>query len=312
MAPFQLRVRPLYPCTVSAIVHLTRSSASVRCSPWPGPHSARRLHSETTLPQAQDDDATSPDTGNAACRVHTSPGRSGSGASSSSYSDTASCPAGHTAGLLAGTSMAKSAAGLTGPSPSSASPGARPPTLTSSVPRSSASHPFRPDPSCRTTAPKDRSLALSRITPTVTPASARWRDLHVGDHLHGVALFARLRCTSYPFPLCCRSPPGRAASAASTTEPPWAPSALSAPSPLAHRRHRLRDDRLRADPHGTAHAPLQQSVLLHLHHRRLNLSTSRTRLARTPTAGDAHHLNARPRTPMPSPLSLRYRWADHL
>ena len=116
-----------------AIVHPTRPFASVRCSPWRGPHSARRLHSATTLPRAQDDDATSQDTGNAACRIHTPPEpkciSTRSGASSSSYSDTASCPAGHTAALLAVTSMSKSAAvSLTSPSFSSVSPGPRPPT----------------------------------------------------------------------------------------------------------------------------------------------------------------------------------------
>ena len=50
-----------------------------------------------------------------------------SGASSSSYSDTASCPAGHTAELLAVTSMSKSVAvSLTGRSSLSTSAGARP------------------------------------------------------------------------------------------------------------------------------------------------------------------------------------------
>ena len=43
-------------------------------------------------------------------------------------------------------------------------------------------------------------------------------------------------------------------SAASPTAPPSAPSALSAPSPLPHRRHPLRDDRPCDDPRGTARA----------------------------------------------------------
>ena len=93
--------------------------------------------------------------------------------------------------------MSKSAAvSLTVPSPSSASPGVRPPTgLTNSAPLSSASHPFRPDPydvsHHSSEGPIPRSLNSS-ITPTIT-ATARRRDLRVGDHPHGVALFASLR-----------------------------------------------------------------------------------------------------------------------
>ena len=80
MAPFHLRVRSLLSPhaarTVCATVRLTLPHASVRCSPSPGPHSARTLHPVTTLPQAQDDYATSQDTGHAARRAHTPPGRS--------------------------------------------------------------------------------------------------------------------------------------------------------------------------------------------------------------------------------------------
>ena len=53
MAPFQLRVRTLYPRTqpvpFTPSVHPTRPAASVRCSPWRGPHSARRLLSRRPL-----------------------------------------------------------------------------------------------------------------------------------------------------------------------------------------------------------------------------------------------------------------------
>ena len=207
--------------------------------------------------------------------------------------------------------MSKSAAvSLTGPSPSLVSPGARPPTgLTNSVPLSSASHPFRPDPydvsHHSSEGPIPRSVNSS-ITPTVTPASLP---------LDGVTSTWVITCTALlssqvsdtspriPSPCDrCRSRPGRAASASSTTAPRWAPSALSAPSPLPHRRHRLRDDRPRADPRGTAHAKASPTV-------RIPPSPpppshgicppAGTRLARTPTAGAAHHLNARPRTPMP-------------
>ena len=170
MAPFQLRVRTLYPRTQP----VPSTPLSIRLGPSPPsdvhPGEVRTQHVGSTRRPLSPELRTPPP-------PHRTPGtqRAGltsrakcistrSGASSSSYSDTASCPAGHTAALLAVTSMSKSAAvSLTGPSPLSASAGARPPTgLTNSVPYALPPiHCVRIHTTCRTTAPKDRSHAPS-------------------------------------------------------------------------------------------------------------------------------------------------------
>ena len=154
MAPFQLRVRTLYPRTQP----VPFTPLSIRLGPPPPsdvhpgevrtqhvaplgdhspPSSGRRRHLTGHRERSEQGSHTS----RAKC-ISTR-----SGASSSSYSDTASCPAGHTAALLAVTSMSKSAAvSLTGRSP----PYALPPIRC-----------VRIHTTCRTTAPKDRSHAPS-------------------------------------------------------------------------------------------------------------------------------------------------------
>ena len=79
MAPFQLRVRTLYPRTQP----VPFTPLSIRLGPPPPsdvhPGEVRTQHvGATTLPRAQGDAATSQDTGNAASRAHTPPGRSAS------------------------------------------------------------------------------------------------------------------------------------------------------------------------------------------------------------------------------------------
>ena len=219
--------------------------------------------------------------------------------------------------------MSKSAAvSLTSPSSSSASPGARPPTgLTNSVPLRSASHPLCPEPyvvshhSSRRTDPtlSQRVYHPHRHTGV---AAARRRHLHVGDNLHCVPLFARLgHLYLVPLPLVSAVglPPGRAAkSASSTIAPPSAPLARSAPSPLPHRRHRLRDDRpmcrptWHCSPNSLSNSPYSSICATAVPR---NLSTSRytsrahTDSRRRPSPERASsYLDA-------SPLSLRYRCA---
>ena len=126
MAPFQLRVRTLYPRTQP----VPFTPLSIRLGPPPPsdvhPGEVRTQHvgsSRRHLTGHRERSEQGSHTSRAKC-ISTR-----SGASSSSYSDTASCPARHTAALLAVTSMSKSAAvSLTGRSPLSASAGARPPT----------------------------------------------------------------------------------------------------------------------------------------------------------------------------------------
>ena len=174
MAPFQLRVRTLNPRT-QPVPFAPLSIGGLGPPPTSDVHAGevRTQHvGSTRRPLSPELRTTTPPHGTPWAqlrRVHTPPGRSASPparrASSSSYSDTASCPAGHTAALLAVTSMSKSAAvSLTSPiiliglpwrpAPDRAHQ-LRPPTLC--LP-SVVSGTIR---SVRTTAPKDRSHALS-------------------------------------------------------------------------------------------------------------------------------------------------------
>ena len=70
--------------TPAEVFHEARNATVDRSNVTEGPPErvlvslARRLQSATTLPRAQDAAATSQDTGNAACRIHTPPERSAS------------------------------------------------------------------------------------------------------------------------------------------------------------------------------------------------------------------------------------------
>ena len=286
MAPFQLRVRTLYPRTQPVPSTPLSIRSALRLRPM-FTLARSALSTYTRRPLSPELRTTTP--------PHRTPWAQRAGfthlpgevhlhslGSTSSYSDTASCPAGHTAELLAVTSMSKSAAvSLTGRSPLSASAGARPPTgLTNSVPLRS-SHPLCPE-------PYDVELGV----------------YHPHRHSHhrlGANLDVSDTCTSYPFPLCPLS--------SSTTAPPSPPSARSAPYPLPHRRHRLRDDR------PTAHVALLPQSLSNSPYSSIfatavprNLSTSRytsrahTDSRRRPSPERASSY------PDASPLSLRYRW----
>ena len=177
--------------------------------------------------------------------------------------DTASCPAGHTAALLAVTSMSKSqpSAWLIGlpwpPAPDRAHQ-LRPSTLC--LPSVVSGSIRRVAPQLRRTDPTlpQRVYHPHRHTGVAT---ARRRHLHVGDHLHGVLLFARLRhlhlVTSGSCGVCIELDRTSFASFSAIGTLPSSASSIGTGTTVPVPAHVAL----------LPQKPLQQSVLLHLCHR---------------------------------------------
>ena len=228
MAPFQLRVRKS--------PHATTDDFRLRrCSRWRGPHSARRLaispELRTTTPP------------------HGTPWAQPAGYIRAKVS-TRREPRTRTPHVPQRSPPCRRRCQIqSGLQPIILSPGARPPTgLTNSVPLRSASHPLCPEPYVvshhSSEGPIPRSLNVS-ITPTVTPASLP---------LDGVTSTWVITCIAFPSshvsatctPLPLVSAVGYLRVVRRLIEydrTSFGSFSASAPSPLPHRRHRLRDDR---------------------------------------------------------------------